>query len=335
MEIVTLAHGSGGEETNNLIEGLFYKYLSNEYLMQKNDATNLGLINGEIAITTDSFVINPIFFKGGDIGKLSICGTVNDLSVAGAKPLYLSLGLIIEEGFLIKELEAIIKSISLEAEKAGVKIVCGDTKVVEKGKCDKIFINTTGVGVIEEHNKFQGIHNIKPGDKIIISGTIGDHGASILNEREYLSYDSEHKSDCAPLNQLIHEIKDNISGIKVMRDPTRGGLGTTLNELSIESGLSMAINEEAIPYKEEVLDFSNLLGLDPLYLANEGKVIIIAEQSSAENVINILKGNILGKDAAIIGEVLNEREGKVYLNTSLGAKTIISKMKGELLPRIC
>ena len=334
MDFIQLSHGSGGEETNKLIEELFFKYLGNEFLLQKNDASNLGKLPGEITMTTDSFVVDPIFFNGGNIGKLSICGTVNDLSVVGAIPLYLSLSLIIEEGLAINELEEIIKTISHEAMKANIKIVCGDTKVVEKGNGDKLFINTTGIGVISR-NRPLGMRSIKVGDKIIISGTIGEHGAAIMNERNNLCESSLLKSDCQSLNGIIESILNSSLEIKVMRDPTRGGVITTLLEIIDASNKEMLIYEDKLPISSEVSEFSGLLGLNPLYMANEGKVIIIVSNQHAIDVLNLLRNSQEGQEATIIGEVIADGKKNLYLETIIGAKIKCFPMKGEQLPRIC
>ena len=334
MDFIQLSHGSGGEETNQLIEELFFKYLGNEFLLQKNDASNLGKLPGEITMTTDSFVVDPIFFNGGNIGKLSICGTVNDLSVVGATPLYLSLSFIIEEGLAINELKEIVKSISHEAMKANIKIVCGDTKVVEKGKGDKLFINTTGIGVISR-NRPLGMRSIKVGDKIIISGTIGEHGAAIMNERNNLCESSLLKSDCQSLNGIIESILNSSSEIKVMRDPTRGGVITTLLEIIDASNKEMLIYEDKLPISAEVSEFSGLLGLNPLYMANEGKVIIIVSNQHAIDVLNLLRNSQEGQEATIIGEVIADGKKNLYLETIIGAKIKCFPMKGEQLPRIC
>ena len=334
MDFIQLSHGSGGEETNQLIEELFFKYLGNEFLLQKNDASNLGKLPGEITMTTDSFVVDPIFFNGGNIGKLSICGTVNDLSVVGATPLYLSLSFIIEEGLAINELKEIVKSISHEAMKANIKIVCGDTKVVEKGNGDKLFINTTGIGVISR-NRPLGMRSIKVGDKIIISGTIGEHGAAIMNERNNLCESSLLKSDCQSLNGIIESILNSSSEIKVMRDPTRGGVITTLLEIIDASNKEMLIYEDKLPISAEVSEFSGLLGLNPLYMANEGKVIIIVSNQHAIDVLNLLRNSQEGQEATIIGEVIADGKKNLYLETIIGAKIKCFPMKGEQLPRIC
>lgn len=335
MDIVTLAHGSGGQETNKLIEEIFIRYFNTEELKEQNDSAILNEIKGRLAVTTDSFVVDPIFFKGGDIGKLSICGTVNDLAVSGAIPLYITTGFILEEGFEIKELEKIVKSMAITAKESNVKIVAGDTKVVEKGRGHKIYINTTGIGVIESDGYILKGSNIKVGDKIILSGTIGEHGMCIMNERENLGVQSNIKSDCAPLNILTKEIMKCSKEIRIMRDPTRGGLANTLNELVNMSGKSMKIYEKDIPINEEVMSFCDLLGFDPLYVANEGKLICIVSENEAEKVLNVIKLNELGKDANIIGEVIEDEKSNLYIKTTLGATKILKMAQGELLPRIC
>ena len=335
MDIITLSHGSGGRATNKLIKDLFYKHFTNEYLAQENDSTVLPKINGKLAVTTDSFVINPLFFKGGDIGKLSICGTVNDLAMSGAKPLYITVGFIIEEGLLISDLEKIVISMAETAKEAKVKIVTGDTKVVEKGSGDGIFINTTGIGVIEDSNLYIGGDKASAGDKIIISGTIGDHGIAIMNMRKNLDFDMEIESDCGLLNGLIESILNTSKKVKVLRDPTRGGVATTLNEIAKHSLVSMEIDEEKLPIKEEVSSMCDVLGLDPLFIANEGKLLVIAESEDAEKILNTMKKHPMGKDAAIIGEVVNDEKNRVYLKTEIGGKRIINMPEGELLVRIC
>lgn len=335
MEIITLAHGSGGKTTNKLIDKLFYKYFNNELLSQKNDSTVLPFINGKIAMSTDSFVINPIFFEGGDIGKLSICGTVNDICMSGAKPLYISVGFIIEEGLSINDLEKIVQSMAKTANEAGVKIVTGDTKVVERGSCDKIYINTTGIGIIEEDNKYLSGDKVKPGDKIIISGTLGDHGMCIMNKRENLGFESNIKSDCCLLNELIKDILSASKNVRVLRDPTRGGLATTLNEIIEYSNVSMEIQEDDIPVKEEVAAMCDILGMDPLFIANEGKLVVIVDKNDADNVLSIMKKNPVGEGSVLLGEVINDGKNKLYLKTNIGGKRIINMPEGEILVRIC
>ena len=335
MKQITLSHGSGGEETHELIENLFYKYFNNDILLQQNDSSIIDEINGKLVVTTDSFVINPIFFNGGDIGKLSVCGTVNDLCMSGATPLYITVAFIIEEGFLVEDLEKIVKSISDMAKYTNIKIVAGDTKVVEKGNCEKIYINTTGIGVIKDSDYIVDGHNIEVGDKVIVSGTIADHGISIMSNREFFEVESEIKSDCAPLNYLVRDIISSSNNIKIMRDPTRGGLANTLKEIVNKSSKSILLNEEYIPVKEEVMSFCEMLGLDPLYVANEGKLICIVKKEDATKVLEAMRNNDLGRDAIIIGEVIEDEEVNLYLKTSLGATKILQMAQGELLPRIC
>ena len=335
MEIITLSHGSGGKATNKLIDNLFYKYFNNEFLLQKNDSSVLPVINGKIAMSTDSFVINPIFFEGGDIGKLAVCGTINDICMSGAKPLYISVGFIIEEGLPISELEKVVQSIAKTANEAGVEIVTGDTKVVEKGSCDKIYINTTGIGIIEKNRAYLGGDKVKNGDKIIISGTLGDHGMCVMNKRENLGFKTSIKSDCCLLNKLIEDILSASNNVKVLRDPTRGGLATTLNEIIEHSNISMEIAEEFIPVKPEVDAMCEILGLDPLFIANEGKVVVIVDKNDADNVLNIMRQNPVGKDSVLLGEAINDGKNKLYLKTKIGGRRIINMPEGEILVRIC
>lgn len=334
MEVITLAHGSGGEKTYKLINDVFLRYFNNDILMEQGDSAILDMIKGKIAVTTDSFVVDPVLFKGGDIGKLSICGTVNDLCVSGATPLYLSAGFILEEGLEIIDLHKVVKSMADTANKIGVKIITGDTKVVQSGKCHKIYINTTGIGYIE--NNYQlSIKEIKEGDAIIISGTIGDHGTAIINERENLDIESDLKSDCAALNELTKAIMDSSNEVRIMRDPTRGGLANTLKELINSSGKSMEIWQKDIPIRDDVRSFCDLLGFDPLYMANEGKLICIVSAKDAHKVLNVIKSNSLGREGAIIGKVLDDGKSKLYLRTYIGGTKILGMLQGELIPRIC
>lgn len=335
MEVITLAHGSGGEETYKLIKNVFLRYFNNDILKEQGDSAILDMIKGKIAITTDSFVVDPLFFKGGDIGKLSICGTVNDLCVSGAIPLYISAGFILEEGLELKDLEKIVKSMADTANKIGVKIVTGDTKVVQSGKGHKVYINTTGIGYIEKNNYQLNINEIKEGDVIIISGTIGDHGTSIINERENLDIESGLKSDCAALNELTKAIMDTSNEIRIMRDPTRGGLANTLKELVNTSGKSMEIWQKDIPIREDVRNFCDLLGFDPLYMANEGKLICIVSNKDAHKVLNVIKSSPLGREGDIIGKVLDDGKCKLYLKTYIGGTKVLGMLQGELIPRIC
>ena len=333
---ILLGHGSGGEMTHNLISDLFVKYFHNELLETQTDSAVLKITSENISFTTDSFVVDPVFFPGGNIGKLAIAGTVNDLAVSGAQPKYLSCGFIIEEGFSIGELEKIVKTMADEANKAGVKIVTGDTKVVNRGKCDKVYINTTGVGELSENRKDIGTGiNIEAGDKIIINGSIADHGMSIMASREGLNFSSEIESDCACLNHMIKKALDVSDKIKFMRDATRGGLATVLCELATDRNYGIEINEEDIYVKENVRGICELLGFDPLYVANEGKVVIVVAAEDADKVLTVLRSDKYGKDATIIGEVTDIHRGKAWLNTGIGGRRIIDMLAGEQLPRIC
>ena len=332
MERITMAHGSGGTESLRLIQDLFFSYFNNEILRRQNDSAILSPIDGKLAVTTDSFVVKPLFFPGGDIGKLAVCGTVNDLCVSGSVPLYITAGFIIEEGFNMCPLEKIVYSMAQAAQSAKVKVVCGDTKVVEKGKCDGVYINTTGIGII----KREGLsYNLEAEDQIIISGSLGDHGACIMSKRELLDFESSLASDCASLHEVTEIILNTSTNIKLMRDPTRGGLATTLNELVLGTDKSMIIYEEALPIKEEVQNFCNILGLDPLYAANEGKLVCIVSKEDSQKVLAAIKDHPLGKDAAIIGEVVEGSNNKIYLKTLLGVTKWLPMAVGEILPRIC
>jgi hydrogenase expression/formation protein HypE len=330
---IILDHGSGGKLSHDLIKKTIAPYINNG-LLEKMDDSAVFNINGRIAFTTDSFVVSPLFFPGGDIGKLAVCGTINDLSVVGASPLYLSLSLIIEEGLPLEDLEKVMNSIREITVKTGIQIITGDTKVVNHGSVDKLFINTAGIGLIPEGINVSG-ENARRGDKIILSGTIGDHGVAVMAQRENLRFKIPVESDCAPLNLLVAEILSFGEAIHSMRDPTRGGLATTLNEIASQSKVGMTIFEESIPIKDAVNSASEMLGLDPLYIANEGKLVAIAAQEQAQGILDLMKQNPLGKDSAIIGEVTDQRPGRVVLKTRLGASRIIDMLSGELLPRIC
>lgn len=335
-DTILLGYGSGGKLTHELISDLFVRYFGNEILESQTDSAVLKIESDRLAFTTDSFVVDPVFFPGGDIGKLAVAGTVNDLAVSGATPLYLSSSFIIEEGFSFAELETIVKSMADEAQKAGVLIVTGDTKVVNKGKCDKVFVNTTGIGVLPENRVEIGSgKNIETGDKIIINGTIADHGMCIMAAREGLSFTSEIESDCACLNGMIKDVLDVSENIKFMRDATRGGLATVLCELAEDRGFGIEINESSIPVNENVRGICELLGFDPLYVANEGKVVMVVGKDDAEKVLGTLRKNEFGRNAAIIGEVTSEHYGKAWLTTGIGGRRIIDMLAGEQLPRIC
>lgn len=333
-EKILLSHGSGGKQTNRLISELFLKYFNNDILNRLEDAAHLVLDSRELAFTTDSFVVNPIFFNGGDIGKLAVCGTVNDLAVSGAKPLYLSSAFIIEEGFSLEKLELIVKSMAEEAHKAGIKIITGDTKVVGRGSADGLFINTTGIGV-----KYKGINirsnNIRPGDLVIVNGTLGDHGATIMSGRSGLGIEGDLKSDCASLNSLVDSILQICPETHMLRDATRGGVAAVLNEIAEMSKVTIVLEEKAIPVKEEVTGICELLGLDPLYIANEGKLCAFVPEEEADKVVEEMRKHVLGADSVIIGKVIEDTGYKVYMNTSIGGKRIVDMPSGEQLPRIC
>ena len=332
-DTILLAHGSGGKLSHELVEKNLLPFLSNPALNKLDDSA-IFEASGRLAFTTDSYVVNPIFFPGGDIGKLAVCGTVNDLAMNGAKPLYLSLSAIIEEGFLISELEQIMQSIKKAAEEAEVSIITGDTKVVNQGQADKLFITTSGVGIISPGVDISGA-NARAGDKVLLSGTIGDHGISIMSQREGLRFSMTLESDCAPLNKLVSQMLEVSSQIHCLRDPTRGGLATTLNEFARQSKVGIAIEEVKIPVKEQVKAACELLGLDPIYVANEGKMVAIVDPSDVDNILARMKQNSYGKDAAIIGEITREHPGKVIMKTKLGPSRIVDMLSGELLPRIC
>jgi hydrogenase expression/formation protein HypE len=330
---ILLAHGSGGRLSHELVEKKFLPYLANPALNKLDDSA-IFEASGRLAFTTDSYVVNPIFFPGGDIGKLAVCGTVNDLAMNGARPLYLSLSAIIEEGFLLKELEQVIQSVKRAAEEAEVSIITGDTKVVNRGQADKLFITTSGVGIVPPGIDISG-SNARVGDKVLLSGTIGDHGIAIMSQREGLRFSMTLQSDCAPLNKLVFQMLAVSSNIHCLRDPTRGGLATTLNELARQSKVGIVLEEARIPVKEEVKAACELLGLDPIYVANEGKLVAIVDPGDASEILAAMKKNIYGRDAAIIGEVTREHPGKVVMKTKLGPSRIVDMLSGELLPRIC
>ena len=331
---VLLAHGGGGSLSNKLIEKMFSAEFDNDYLKQMHDGAVFHTKKGRMAFSTDSFVVQPIFFPGGNIGELAVYGTVNDIACCGAVPEYLSLGFIIEEGLPMEDLWKIVQSIKIAADKAGVIIVTGDTKVVEKGKGDKIFINTSGVGFVKEGVNISP-ENCKPGDKIIVSGNIADHGISIMSLRAGLEFETEIESDTAPLNHMIQEILNVSDKINVLRDPTRGGLASTLNEIASSSGRGIMLYENEIPLREDVKGVCEMLGLDPLYVANEGKLLVFVAEEDADKVLETMRQNEFGKDAAIIGEVQETNDKIVKLKTTIGTTRIVDMISGEQLPRIC
>jgi len=333
-EKILLAHGSGGKLSHDLIREVFLPPLSNPILEPLDDSAKITNQQSPIAFTTDSYVVNPIFFPGGNIGKLAVCGTVNDLSMIGATPTHLSLSLIIEEGFSRELLNKIVSSIRETAEQAGVNIVTGDTKVVEHGAADQLFINTSGIGWIRSGVNLSG-SNAKPGDKVLLSGYLGDHEMAVLSAREGFRFQGELKSDCAPLNHLVGKMLDVCPSIRCMRDPTRGGLATTLNEITSMSNVGMVIEEDKIPVRESVRGICELLGLDPLYLANEGKLIAICPPSEAERLLGMMKGHPLGRRGEIIGSVTEKNPKRVILHTLIGGHRILDMLTGLQFPRIC
>lgn len=336
QKTILIGHGSGGLMTSDLIKDVFIPHLGNPVLDMMSDSALLDMDGKKIAFTTDSFVIDPIFFPGGDIGKLAVCGTVNDLSVSGAKPLYLSAGYILEEGFPVSDLEKIVKSMSDEAAVAGVKIVTGDTKVVRKGQCDKIFINTAGIGILyENHKQIASGEGIRAGDKIIINGYLGDHEMAVLAARQQLEFDPPVISDLASLNALTSLLFHELHEIHFMRDITRGGLATVLAETASGRNTGIFIDEVSIPVREQVTGICEIYGFNPLYLANEGKFLVILPAEHAGNALAIMHRHALGKDARIIGEVTAEFPGRVLMKSLIGGTRMIDKLAGEQLPRIC
>jgi len=331
---ILLAHGSGGKMTHDLIREVFLPLFSNPLLAPLDDGAKVESLGESLAFTTDSYVVNPLFFPGGDIGKLAVCGTVNDLSMIGAAPAYLSLSLIVEEGFSVNDLKRIVFSIHETAKLAGVSIVTGDTKVVEHGAADLLFINTSGIGGIRPGTNLSG-SNARPGDRILLSGTLGDHEMAILSRREGFKFEGELQSDCAPLNDLTSKMLSACPGTHCMRDPTRGGLASTLNEIAAASGVGMVIEEERIPVRESVRGITELLGLDPLYLANEGKLIAVVPPAEAERLLDLMKAHPLGRDAEIIGTVTDEHPFKVALHTLIGGHRLLDMLTGTQYPRIC
>lgn len=332
--MVDMTHGSGGRSMAQLIEEMFVKHFDNDLLRQANDQAAFDVSAGRMVISTDGHVISPLFFPGGDIGSLSVHGTVNDVAMSGARPLYLSAGFILEEGFPLVDLEKIVASMGRAASDAGVPVVTGDTKVVEKGNGDGVFITTTGLGVVPAGLNISG-DQARPGDAILINGSIGDHGVAIMSSRENLEFETTIESDSAALHTLIADMVAAVPSIHCLRDPTRGGLATTLNELAQQSGVGMNLREAEIPVKPAVAAACELLGLDPLYVANEGKVVCICPQQDAERVLHAMQSHPLGQLSAIIGEVIEDEHGFVQMETDFGGSRVVDWLSGEQLPRIC
>jgi len=332
---VDMTHGSGGRAMTQLIEELFLRAFDNEYLRRRNDQASFAVPRqGRMVMATDSHVVSPLFFPGGDIGCLSVHGTINDVAMAGAMPLYLSAGFILEEGFPLADLVRVVESMAQAARETGVPIVTGDTKVVERNKGDGVFITTTGVGVLPPGVNISG-ERARPGDAVLVSGPIGDHGVAILSVRENLSFGTTLQSDTAALHGLVAAMIDAVPDIHVLRDPTRGGLGATLNEIARQSGVGMVLHEAAIPVRAEVRAACEFLGLDPLYAANEGKLVAICPRQDADALLAAMRAHPLGRDAALVGEVVADEHRFVQMETAFGGRRIVDWLTGEQLPRIC
>jgi hydrogenase expression/formation protein HypE len=333
-ERITLSHGSGGKATQTLIEAIFLDAFRNPLLEPLEDAAEFSVEGARLALTTDSFVVSPLFFPGGDIGDLAVNGTVNDLAVSGARPLYLSAGFILEEGFPIADLTRIVESMTAAAGVAGVHIVTGDTKVVQRGKADGCYINTAGVGVVG-HRGVLGISTARPGDAVLVSGPIGEHGITIMLARGELDIDADLESDTAPLHGLVADLLAAVPGVRALRDATRGGVATILNEVAKASQVAVVVDEQAIPVRTEVRGASELLGIDPLYVACEGRAVVIVDGAQAQDALSTLRAHPLGAQAEIIGRVADDPPGLVLLNTTFGGTRIVDLLVGDPLPRIC
>jgi hydrogenase expression/formation protein HypE len=331
---IQLDHGAGGRASHELVARAFLPALENPILLELNDSARLELQGVRLAMSTDSYVVDPIFFPGGDIGSLAVHGTVNDLAMRGARPLYLSVGFILEEGLELADLERVVGSLAAAARQAEVQVVTADTKVVPRGKVDRIFINTAGIGVIPTGVEVAG-QNARPGDVVLINGPMGDHGIAVLSTREGLSFQTELQSDSAPLNGLVAAMLEASSGIHVMRDPTRGGVATALNEIARQSGVGIRLEESSLPVRPAVTAACEMLGLDPLYVANEGKVLALVVPEEADRVLSAMRRHPLGREAGIIGEVVPGHQGRVVLRTEIGGSRIVDMLSGEQLPRIC
>lgn len=331
---ILLAHGSGGTMMKEIIEDLFVAEFGDEVLRRMDDAAALDFGGNRLAFSTDTYVVSPLFFPGGDIGRLAVCGTVNDVATSGATPLYLSVGFILEEGVAVDDLRRVLASMREAASEAGVRIVTGDTKVVEKGKGDGVFVNTAGVGVLADGLDLSGAH-CRPGDAVLLSGTLGDHGIAVISTREGLSFSTDILSDAAPLNRLVAAVLESAPGVRCFRDPTRGGLASTLNELAGASGVSITVQEDAVPVRDQVRGACEMLGYDVFQVANEGKMVAVVPPEQAEAALQAMREAPYGAEAAIIGSVAEAPSGKVYVKTSFGATRIMDMLVGEQLPRIC
>ena len=331
---ILLAHGSGGTMMKELIEELFVAEFADEVLLRMDDAASLEFPGTRLAFSTDTYTVSPLFFPGGDIGRLAVCGTVNDVATSGARPLYLSVGFVLEEGMPVEDLRRILVSMRDAAAEAGVRIVTGDTKVVERGHGDGVYINTAGVGVLPEGIDLSGSH-CRPGDAVLLSGTLGDHGIAVVSTREGLSFSTDIRSDAAPLNHLVATVLEAAPDVRCFRDPTRGGLASTLNELAGASGVSITVEEQLVPVNEQVRGACEMLGYDVFQVANEGKMVAVVPPEQAEAALAAMRTAPYGEAAAIIGEVAEGPAGKVYVRTSFGATRIMDMLVGEQLPRIC
>jgi hydrogenase expression/formation protein HypE len=331
---ILLAHGSGGTMMKELIEEVFVAGFDDEVLQRMDDAASLDFPAGRLAFSTDTYVVHPLFFPGGDIGRLAVCGTVNDVATSGATPLYLSVGFVLEEGMPVEDLKRILVSMHDAAAEAGVRIVTGDTKVVERGHGDGVYINTAGVGVLPDGVDLSGSH-CRPGDVVLLSGTLGDHGIAVVSTREGLSFSTDIRTDAAPLNHLVAAVLAAAPGVRCFRDPTRGGLASTLNELADASRVSITVREDDVPVREQVRGASEMLGYDVFQVANEGKMVAVVPADQAAAALAAMKNAPYGEEAAMIGEVAEAPAGKVYVKTSFGATRIMDMLVGEQLPRIC
>ena len=332
--VVTLAHGSGGKATRTLVEGLFLEELGNPLLEELGDSAVFPVNGSRLAFTTDSYVVRPIFFPGGSIGELAVNGTVNDLAVSGAKPLVLSAAFVVEEGFPVPELRRVAADMAAAAAAAGVTVATGDTKVVERGKGDGVYVNTAGVGIVPDGVDLDAAH-VREGDRVLVSGTIGDHGMAVMIARGELELEVDLASDTAPVHELAASLLELGPSVRWLRDPTRGGLATALNELAQGAGIAVVLDEPALPLRPEVVGACEILGIDPLYVANEGKLVAIVAPDAAESALERLRGHRLGSEAAIVGEIRAEPQGLVLLETSLGGSRIVDMLVGDPLPRIC
>jgi hydrogenase expression/formation protein HypE len=333
-EQIVLGHGSGGRLTNELVTRLFLPAFPSEVLAALEDQATVAVGAARVAFTTDAFVVKPLFFPGGDIGKLAVHGTVNDLAVGGAQPLFLAAAFILEEGLAISDLQRIVASMRAACEEASVSLVTGDTKVVDRGKGDQIFITTTGIGLVPE-GRALSIASARPGDAVLVSGTLGDHGIAIMSVREGIEFETVLESDCAPLTSLVRAMLEVAPSIRCMRDPTRGGLSSALNELAVASRVGVELDESAIPLRPAVRGACEMLGLDPLYVACEGKLVAVVPAADADRLLAAMRAHPLGKDAAIVGRVVADHPGLVTLRTLVGGERVVAMLAGEQLPRIC